>query len=217
MKRSLFVILIFFIPFLNGLGQPFIHDVNKFIEQDRLNPPPQNAILFIGSSSFTMWYDLQEQFTDYVIINRAIGGSTLEDQIRYVNDIVFPHSPKQIVIYCGENDFASSDTITVDIVTLRFITLFNLITERLPNVMVAYVSMKPSPSRWHLANKFMAGNNNIKAFLESKPNTSYINIWEPMLNKMGVPEKSIFLEDMLHMNKNGYEIWKKEIQPHLLK
>lgn len=217
MKRPFFFIIILFISFFNGLGQPFINDINKFIEQDRLNPPPHNAILFIGSSSFTMWYDLQEQFPDYVIINRAFGGSTLEDQIRYVNDIVFPHSPKQIVIYCGENDFASSDTITVDIVTHRFITLFNLITARLPNVIIAYVSMKPSPSRWHLANKFMAGNYNIKEFLESKPNTSFINIWEPMLNQSATPDKSIFLEDMLHMNKNGYEIWKKEIQPHLLK
>lgn len=217
MKRFFFFIIILFIPFFNGLGQPFINDVNKFIEQDRLNAPPQNAILFIGSSSFTMWYDLQEQFPDYIIINRAFGGSTLEDQIRYVNDIVFPHSPKQIVIYCGENDFASSDTITVDIVTDRFITLFNLITARVPNVNIAYVSMKPSPSRWHLANRFMAGNNNIKEFLESKTNASFISIWEPMLNKMGTPENSIFLEDMLHMNKNGYEIWKKEIQPHLLK
>jgi lysophospholipase L1-like esterase len=216
MKRFFFVFIILYISFISAIGQPFIDDINRFKEQDRLNPPPQNAILFIGSSSFTMWYDMQEQFPDFTIINRGFGGSTLDDLIRYVEFIVYPYNPKQIVIYCGENDFASSDTISVELVTHRFVQLYNLIVEKYPEVKISYVSMKPSPSRWHIANKFMAGNNEIKEFLESKINTSYINIWDHMLTKSGTPDKSIFLEDMLHMNIYGYKIWTKEIHPHLL-
>jgi lysophospholipase L1-like esterase len=76
--------------------------------------------------------------------------------------------------------------------------------------------MKPSPSRWHLAEKFAAGNKGIREFLKLKPNTSYINIWDGMLNDSGLPNPSIFLDDMLHMNANGYKIWQAAIQPHLL-
>jgi len=215
MKKKFTLFVILFITTLHGLGQPFINDINRFKEQDKLNPPPTNAILFIGSSSFTMWYDVQDQFPDYTIINRGFGGSTLEDLIRYVEYIVYPYKPKQIVIYCGENDFASSDTISVQIVAERFTHLYNLIVIKYPDVKISYVSMKPSPSRWHLSKRFIDGNRFIQQFLEAKPNTSFINVWDKMLKSSGIPDSTIFLEDMLHMNKNGYAIWQKEILKHL--
>ncbi len=217
MKRNFFIITILFISFFNGIGQSFIDDINRFKEEDRLKLPPQNATLFIGSSSFTMWYNVKEQFPEFTIINRGFGGSTLEDLIRYVEYIVYPYNPKQIVVYCGENDFASSDTISVELVTQRFVHLYKLIVEKYPEVNISYVSMKPSPSRWHLSGKFIAGNKGIQQFLEVKPNTSFINVWDEMLNISGLPDSTIFLDDMLHMNSEGYRIWQKAIKPHLLK
>ena len=214
-KKTCAILLLTLIT-IAGLSQPFINDINRFKEIDKETFPPQNATLFIGSSSFTMWYDVQEQFPEHTIINRAFGGSTLEDQIRYFEDVVLPYNPKQIVIYCGENDFASNDTISANLVMQRFEELYHLITANLPNVQVSYVSMKPSPSRWHLAKKFMAGNKGIQEFLESKPNTNYINIWDLMLLDSGLPNQSLFLEDLLHMNANGYKIWQTAIQPHLI-
>src|SRR5512138_2423828 len=121
---------------------PFWNDIQNFKKQDSTNPPPEHAILFIGSSSFTKWTDVQNYFPGYTIINRGFGGSTLLDEIRYVNDIVFPYQPKQIVIYCGENDLASSDTVTAAKVVDRFKQLFQLIREK-THAPVAYISMKP--------------------------------------------------------------------------
>ncbi|MDY0200899.1 MAG: GDSL-type esterase/lipase family protein [Tenuifilaceae bacterium] len=217
MIKKIYAILLLSLITIAGLGQPFINDINRFKEIDKETSPPQNATLFIGSSSFTMWYDVQEQFPEHTIINRAFGGSTLEDQIRYFEDVVLPYNPKQIVIYCGENDFSSSDTISVKLVIQRFEELYRLIKINLPGVKVSYVSMKPSPSRWHLAKKFMAGNEAIKEFLESKPNTSYISVWNEMLNNSQLPDSTIFLDDMLHMNAKGYKIWQQIIQPHLIR
>lgn len=216
MIKRYYVILLLVLLAISSFGQPFINDINRFKEIDKQNSPPQNAILFIGSSSFTMWYDVQEQFHEHTIINRAFGGSTLEDQIGYFEDVVLPYNPKQIVIYCGENDFASNDTISVNFVIQRFVQLYGLISTSFPDVKISYVCMKPSPSRWHLAEKFAAGNKGIREFLKLKPNTSYINIWDGMLNDSGLPNPSIFLDDMLHMNANGYKIWQAAIQPHLI-
>src|SRR5580692_8032994 len=86
---------------------PFSSDIAAFKAQDAQTPPAKGQILFIGSSSFTRWTDVQSYFPTHPILNRAFGGSTLPDVIRYVNDIVFPYQPKQVVLYCGENDFAS--------------------------------------------------------------------------------------------------------------
>src|SRR5258705_13306922 len=195
---------------------PFGNDIQNFKKQDSASFPPKNAILFIGSSSFTKWTDVQDYFPGYTIINRGFGGSTLLDEIRYVNDIVFPYQPKQIIIYCGENDLASSDTVTAAMVVDRFKQLFQMIRKK-TEAPVAYVSMKPSPSRRHLFPKMREGNQLIKDFLASQKNTAFIDVHQQMLNETGEPIPGIFLDDSLHMNAMGYAIWHKQIQPYLLK
>src|SRR6187399_34974 len=195
---------------------PFWKDIQNFKKQDSISFPPKNAILLIGSSSFTKWTDVQDYFPGYTIINRGFGGSTLLDEIRYVNDIVFPYKPKQIIIYCGENDLASSDTVTAAMVFDRFKQLFQLIRYK-TEAPIAYISMKPSPSRRHLFPKMRQGNQLIKDFLATQKNVVFIDVHEKMLNTVGEPFPEIFLSDSLHMNAKGYTIWQKEIQSYLLK
>jgi len=145
--------------------QPFWSDIQAFKKQDSISFPPKNAILFIGSSSFTKWTDVQDYFPGYTIINRGFGGSTLLDQIRYEKDIIFTYQPKQIVIYCGENDLASSDTVTAQTVFGRFKTLYTDIRHRFPEISIVFISLKPSPSRKHLFSKMREVNRQIKAFM----------------------------------------------------
>jgi lysophospholipase L1-like esterase len=218
-KIRLILFLFLLVNFLHAQETlpPFWGDIKAFKKQDSTSFPPKNAILFIGSSSFTNWKDAQAYFPSYKIINRGFGGSTLLDQIRYVNDIVFPYHPRQIVIYCGENDLASSDTVTSEIVFKRFMTLFNLIRKKLPNVPIVYISLKPSPSRWLLRQKMLVANDAIKKFLKTKPKTAFVDVYRKMLGADGRPMKEIFLDDSLHMNPKGYSIWQKELKPHLLK
>src|SRR5437870_5399481 len=103
---------------------PFWNDIQNFKKQDSIHFPLKNAILFICSSSFTKWTDVQDYFPGYTIINRGFGGSTLLDVIRYAYDVILPYQPKQVVIYCGENDLAASDTVSATDVVQRFKTLF---------------------------------------------------------------------------------------------
>jgi lysophospholipase L1-like esterase len=207
---------------------PFWNDIQNFKKQDSASPPPQNAILFIGSSSFTKWTDVKDYFPGYTIINRGFGGSTLEDLLRYVNDIVFPYHPKQIIIYCGENDLASSDTVTAAMVVDRFKQLYKMIREK-TQAPVAYISMKPSPSRRHLFAKMREANMAIMDFMSHQdPNAAarsnmdpgsatYIDVHWKMLNTAGEPIPELYLDDSLHMNAKGYAIWKTAIEPYLIK
>ena len=221
MKRfTLSIVLTFIVLAANAQNKepfPFWNEVQKFKTADSIAFPASNQILLIGSSSFTLWKDVQNYFPDRKILNRAFGGSTLADVIRYRYDVIFPYQPKQIVIYCGENDFASSDTVTVELVTQRFITLFNYIRAKYKNVPVAYVSMKPSPSRMHLLEKYKEGNKRIQAYLATRPNTKFVDVYNAMLTATGEPTPDIFLKDNLHMNAKGYAIWKTKLEKVLLK
>ena len=198
-------------------AQPFIKEIKAFQAADSVLMPPQNAILFAGSSSFRLWKNIQEDFQGYTIINRGFGGSALPDVIRYREEILFSYHPKQVVIYCGENDFAIDPKLSSDSVVERFKTLFKMIRERFVKTNITYVSMKPSPSRWKMKDQMIAANEGIKKYLKSQRRTNYVDIWAPMLAENGEPMKDLFLSDNLHMNSKGYAIWKEAITPFLIR
>jgi len=219
-KKRLKQIIFFLVFVLVGLfanAQPFANEITAFKKQDSLSFPGTGKILFIGSSSFTFWKDVQQYFPEYPIINRGFGGSSLTDLIRYAPDVIFPYEPSQIVIYCGENDFAGDTSLYPSQVAQRFFDLFNLVRVKYKKVPIAYISMKPSPSRQHLMARFNVANVMIKNFLKKKKRTAYIDVYKAMLKVNGLPKDEIFLADKLHMNAEGYKIWKKIIEPYLLK
>jgi lysophospholipase L1-like esterase len=199
---------------LSAQQRPFWSEIKEFKAADSLHAPPRNAIVFVGSSSFRMWKNLDQAFPNHKVINRGFGGSSLPHVIDYAEDIITPYHPKQVVIYCGDNDFMN-DTVTSEIVVDRFRKLFDLLRRKIPKAEILFVSIKPSPSRRHLMGKMAAANKAIEEFIKTKRNAKFINIWDAMLDNKGEPRRELFLQDMLHMNQKGYAIWREAIEPHL--
>ncbi len=216
-RRPVFLFLLFIFATVTLTAQNYSSEMAAFKKQDSISFPPKDAILFIGSSSFTKWTDVQQYFPGRTIINRGFGGSTLPDVIAHEEDVIFPYQPKQVVIYFGENDISYSYSISATIVLQRFRKLFMDIRSKLPGVSMVYISMKPSPSRWNMKDRLMAGNLLIKKYLKKKKNASFVSVWEAMLGTDGQPIPGIFLSDHLHMNAKGYAIWQKLMAPYLIK
>lgn len=196
---------------------PYYQDIQEFKKKDSVKFPPKNAILFIGSSTFTKWKDVQAYFPGYSIINRGFGGSTLLDEIRYAPDIIYPYHPRQVVIYCGDNDFAFSDTVTAADVLNRFKQLFELIRIQYPAIPIDYISIKFSPSREKLWGKMKSANRLIANYLKTQIHAEFIDIDPVMLDANKKINKSLYLDDMLHMKPEGYKLWEKVIRPYLTK
>lgn len=194
---------------------PFWNEIAEFKRQDSLQHPPSGAILFIGSSSFRKWTNVQSYFPGYPIINRGFGGSSFPDLIRYAGDIIFPYHPRQIVIYCGDNDLAVSDSVTATMVYNRFVRLYNLIRSRLKEVDIVYISIKPSPSRQKLMPKMEEANDMIRNFMASYSHATFVDVYHAMLTPQGQPMDDLFVGDKLHMNEKGYKIWQQILQPYL--
>lgn len=177
---------------------------------------PVNAILLLGSSSFTLWQDVGDYFPTKKFINFGFGGSRLVDVNYYIKDLLEVPTPKQILVYCGENDIAYDlEPANAAQVRERFETLYNTLRAKYPKAQIDYISMKHSPSRESLWPEMKKGNAQIKEFLEGKQNTSYIEINPSIEDKDGNPKKELFQEDLLHLNKKGYQNWAQVIAPHL--
>jgi lysophospholipase L1-like esterase len=196
-------------------AQPFIREVEAFRRSDSLNRPPEKPILFIGSSSFTKWTAVADDFPGRRILNRAFGGSSLPHLIQYAEDVIFKYDPRQILIYCGENDLTGGPHITADSVLHRFERLMALIRTRLPRVPVVFLSLKPSPSREALLPTMREANRIIKNRIRKMRRTRFLDVHNPMLNDDGTMKEDIYVSDRLHMNRMGYEIWIPLIRPVL--
>ncbi|MEP7268971.1 MAG: GDSL-type esterase/lipase family protein [Saprospiraceae bacterium] len=194
---------------------PFASDIAQFESEDATNPKPMGQIVFVGSSSFTKWKDVDARFPGFGIINRGFGGSTLVDVIRFAQQTIYKYQPRQVVIYCGENDFAADSTLSVKAVFKRYKTLTKGINKHVPGSQIAFISMKPSPSRIQLIPKYRAANDLIANY-NKKKGYQYIHVFDAMLDAAGNPKADIFVSDRLHMNASGYDIWVPIIRPFLM-
>lgn len=194
---------------------PFAEEVRIIQAYDQIYPPPEDPILFTGSSSIRLWQSLQQDFGRYKVLNRGIGGAVIQDIKRHLDALVIAYKPRQLVLYVGENDLMQ-EGVTADTILQRTQNLLTEIQHKLPDTPILYLSIKPSPSRAeHLATAREA-NRKIEAHLATQPGISYIDIFNPML-KEGQPRPGLFVADMLHMNTKGYRLWKKALKRHLIK
>ena len=188
-------------------------EIAAFEAQDRTNPPPKDAILFIGSSSIRLWKTLAQDFPEHKVINRGFGGSQIADSIQFTDRIVIPYKPKMVVLYAGGNDINSGKT--PEQVASDFKAFVQRVHAKLPEKRIAYISIAPNPARWAQVDRVRSANELIRDFTRTNPRLTFIDVFLHMLGDDGQPRPEIFVEDRLHMNEKGYALWTKVVGPFL--
>lgn len=186
--------------------------IAAFEESDRKAPPPEDGILFVGSSSIRLW-DLEDFFPDLPVINRGFGGSQVSDTVHFADRIVLPYKPRIVVLYAGDNDIAAGES--PDQVAADFRQLARIINEKLPRTRIVYIAIKPSIARWKLYDAMRQANEQIQALCERDGRLTFVDIATPMLGEDGRPRQELFADDGLHLNKEGYRLWSSLVKPHL--
>lgn len=190
----------------------FTADIAAFEAWDRKNSAPKNALLFVGSSSIRMW-QTAEAFPELAVINRGFGGSHASDVNHFIPQVVLQYEPRTIVFYAGDNDLA--DGKSPQQVAGDFEKFVALVREKLPATGFVYLPIKPSVARWKLWPKMQEANALVKRFAADHGYVTYLDTATPMLGSDGKPRPEIFLDDGLHMNDVGYQIWNEVLGRHL--
>ena len=215
MIRDLLFIF-FFIGIVNcSFGQDpkrFEEDIQKFQKLDA-EKPSEGDILFVGSSSIRFWETLQQDFPDYEVLNRGFGGSHMSDLLFYLDELVLKYKPRKVFIYEGDNDINDKEDSASILKEAQEIV--KRIHQELPNTKIIFISAKPSIARWGLKNQYLQLNYRLKSYANQYSYLDYIDVWAPMLDSKGNPKADIFIEDDLHMNAKGYDIWQKVIEPYV--
>ena len=188
--------------------------IQGFEALDEENAPPQDSILFVGSSSIVYWRSLAEDMAPLTVLNRGFGGSTMADLNLYRDRIVVKYKPRAIVVYEGDNDVARGKSPAEILPEYR--DFIDHIRQHLGAVDIYLIAVKPSVSRWDMWDAMSEVNQGLIALSNQQENVHYFDIATPMMKESGEVRDDIFVEDNLHMNGTGYQIWKSVIRPVLL-
>ena len=183
----------------------FQGEVDALNQLERHFSPDDRICLFTGSSSIRMWKDVQAYFPEKKVVNTGFGGSTMSDLLYYADDLILKYKPAQVFIYEGDNDIAGKIRAGRIMKTTR--ELIEKIRGQLPEADIVLISPKPSLARWSMQKKYLRLNRKMARYAGHEPNMAFASVWNIMLDETGAPRKDIFLEDGLHMNKTGYDLW----------
>lgn len=183
----------------------FEREIRAFEAMDRTNPPPKNAVLFVGSSSIRFWTNLAESFPHLTTIRRGFGGSHIPDNTAFADRIIIPYHPSKIVLYAGDNDVARGDS--PEEVFSEFKKFAAKIHTALPGTPIYFIAIKPAPIRWHLSPQDRRANDLIRGYCGHHKSLRFIDVWPATLGKDGQPDPSLYKADGLHLNGMGYARW----------
>ena len=191
-------------------------EINKFDSLNKVEIYPEDAILFLGSSYIRLWTNIRKDLEYEHIIHRGFGGSNLKDVAYYIKRIVYPHNPKAIFMYVGNDIIVDQRDKTPNQALELFKYVVNVIRAKYPTIPITWLAVSPSEKRWSKWNEVIALNKGIKDYCTTQHNLFFIDAKDQFLGEDGKPIANLFRDDKLHYNEQGYQIWgariKKEVK-----
>lgn len=214
-KLKYFLFFFGFLVFLCNAqkAEDFTEEVAMIAQRfDSIWDEQKETIVFTGSSSVRLWEGLEDHFPNHQILNTGFGGSQTSDLLKHLQPLVLSYKPKMVFIYEGDNDinFKKSPNRVIRITR----KIIDTIWQHYPETRIVLISAKPSIVRWDLKKRYVKLNRKLKEFANQSPQIAFANVWDIML-KNEVIDESLFIEDGLHMNQKGYDLWYEVIKPFL--
>jgi lysophospholipase L1-like esterase len=187
-------------------------EIIRFDSLNNVEKYPENAILFLGSSYIRLWTNIRKDLEYEHIIHRGFGGSNLKDVAYYIKRIVYPHNPKAIFMYVGNDIIVDQRDKTPNQALELFKYIVNTIRAKYSTVPITWLAISPSEKRWTKWNEIIALNKVIKDYCSTQHNLYFIDAKDQFLGADGKPIANLFRDDKLHYNEQGYQLWGARIK-----
>jgi hypothetical protein len=177
--------------------------VDQMLQQDAKNPPPSEAVMFVGSATIAGW-DVKHYFPEYRTINRGIGASLISESTYYADQVIVPCKPSTIVFYSGDNDTAYG--MTAEMVGDDFKKFVAKIHASLPDTQLVVLSIRPSIARLAVWDVVVASNAQLKAISAQDKMIQFVDLTPMLLGPDGKPRRELLRDDLHHLNKDGFDL-----------
>ena len=197
----------------------FREDYDKYLT-DKKYEYKHHKYLFVGSSYMEFMNSnidtpFSKYFGEYDALNVGCGGSTTADWLNYYETLVKPYTPDTIIMHTAGNDYANNASF--DMIEDSLIKFIEMVKKDMPNTKIYFVTQiytvatqKTFIYRDQLNDLFYLMSNkydNVKVIDTRSVTLVDIDNFVPVDNL-----SSYFLNDGLHMNDKGYQLWSKIIR-----
>ncbi len=190
--------------------------IHRFEAEDKTNPPAPGAIVFVGSSSFTFWSTMEKDMAPLPVINRGFGGAMIDDVIRYIDRMIIRYKPKAVVLFAGANDIVGPRAKSPQRVAELFRVFVSRVRESLPDALIFYIGITPTPAGWKWWSIAKETNRLISDIVSADSKLRFIDLSDLLLGADKMPDRSLYGGNG-HLNELGYERWTSRIKPILEK
>lgn len=182
---------------------------------DRSEQHPADSVLFVGSSSIRLWVSIEEDMAPYHPIRRGYGGARYSDLAVFADRLISPHQCKAVVIFVANDVSGGKNDRTPEEVGLMVQNILRTTREQKKVTPVFLIEVTPTRARFDSWNKIREVNAAIREICLTTPNTYFIATAEHYLDSDKQPIEELFVDDRLHLNEAGYDLWSSLIKGRL--
>ncbi|MEQ8266022.1 MAG: GDSL-type esterase/lipase family protein [Parvibaculum sp.] len=212
---ALFAFLIY-VLLASGDPKYWEGEIAAFERRDVSNPPPANAVLFVGGRDLRLWETLPQDMAPVPVVQRGFGGAQISHITHYLSRIILPYRPRAIIVMAGEADLADVHGRRPEDVLDDFRTLALSLRAESEDAPIWFVSLRPSPAReerWYGAQR---ANALVADYVSRERGMHYLDVSAGMLGANGGIRGDLYRWDGLTLNEEGYAVLAAAIKPALI-
>ena len=167
-------------------------------------------LVFIGDS-LTEWYDWQERFPAYRVMNLGISGETVEellDRRDHIRERAV--NPDIIFLMSGINNILSEQ---YDI-TVPYREIVRNLSTGYKGAKVVVQSLLPVDMPWIRNDTIRTINRHLMEIAREYA-VAYLDVYSAFMDAGGNPKQGLLSDDGVHLADKGYEVWAKVVEEYL--
>ena len=182
-------------------------DISVFDSLNLVEQSDVGTLLVAGSSSVRLWDSIHTDLAPYQVMQRGYGGAKLTDLNYYADRIIKPQQFKAIVVFVANDIAGVKGDRTPKGVKRLFQDLVKQVRKRNPATPICWIEVTPTPKRWHVSQQIREASDHIEGYCEKHDDLHFISTFDQFTTQEGLPDSTLFREDMLHLNRTGYLLW----------
>ena len=151
----------------------------------------------------------------YRTIRRGYGGAKFTDLALFVERIIHLHQYRGLVVFVANGVTGKPEDHSPELIeslARRIVAASHMHQKNSP---VFLIEITPCESRFDAWPKLRAVNARLREIALSTPNTFFIPTASHYLRPDDTPRPELFVEDKLHLNPAGYQLWSSLIRRRL--
>lgn len=201
------------IPYENIFYKPRV-EIFKLLEANRTT---KKAIVFAGDSLIENfeWAEYFTNLEDAVILNRGIRWDTIDGLMdRFEVTFLSGHKLQKVFIMVGVNDILQKE-FRIEDFSNKYSVLLDKLATFLPPDKICIHSILPVRGENKLTTTIRKVNEYLRSYAHAK-GFCYIDLYDKLADSTGQLDAKYSLPDGIHLMSEGYKVWHKAIEPHVL-